>query len=173
MLSKKSILRTLALLVIVAISVMAIVRHQHQRKEAAAAQVKKDKKKKLKSEADKESADEPAPAPKVEPVPIVVGQAAKEHLAEQAFIAALREVFLWRSSQPGNPEMSRVLLEKFSAIPCEGLPPDRKSAWQSLLQAWKSDPARARDPQLKVEGERAAETLNAMFKTHGDGDIAL
>lgn len=176
--SKKSIYQTLTLLVIVVIATTVILRHQHQRdqqKKAASAQAKKNKKEKKQkviSDPDKEPSDEPAPAPKMEPAPIVVGPAAREHLAEQSFISALREVFLWRSSQPDHPETNRVLLEKLSAIACEDLPPDRKNAWQSLLQVWKLDPARETDPQLK-QGQRAAETLNAMFKAHGDGDIVL
>lgn len=178
MLSKKLILWTLTLLVIGAIGTAAILRYQHHRdqhKKSASAQAKKDKKEKVKSDPDKEPSDEPAPAPKMESTPIVIGPAAREHLAEQSFISALREAFLWRSSQPENPETNRVLLEKLSAITCEDLPPDRKNAWQALLQVWKSlgNPARANDPELKAQGQRAAETLNAMFKTHGDGDIVL
>lgn len=175
--SKKWILRTLALLVIVGISTVAIVRHQHQQQKVASAQIKKDKKEKAKSDPDKDTADEPVPAApaKMEPKATVLGPAAKGHLAEQAFISALREVFLWRSRQPVSPETNRVLLEKLSTITSEDLPPDQKSAWQSLLQSWKDsgDPAKAMDPQLKVKSERAAETLNAMFKVHGDGDIVL
>lgn len=174
MMSKKSISRTLALLVIVAISTTAVLRHQHhQKKEAAAAQAKKDKKKKVKSDPDKESSDEPAPAPKPVPKVTVLSPTAKAHLAEKAFIAGLRDVFHWRSSQPENPETNQMLLEKLSAIPSEDLSPDSKSAWQSLLQVWKSDSAKALDPEIKAQSQRASETLNAMFKAHGDGDIVL
>ncbi len=188
MVSKKSILWTLALLVIVAISTTAILQyreHRQERKKAAAAlaQAKKDKhkreKEKAKSDSDEEPADEPKPAPKAEPKATVLSPAAKQHLAEQSFISDLRTVLLWRSTQPENPETSRVLLEKLSAIACEDLPPDRKSAWLSLLQDWKSlsDPTKAMaidtDPQLKAQTQQAAATLNAMFQAHGDGDIVL
>lgn len=176
MLSKKWILRTLALLVIAGIGTAAVLRYRHQQREAASALVKKakkDKKEQVKKSPDAEVTDEPAPAAKKVPKATVLSPAAKAHLAEKSFIAALRDVFLWRSSQPENPEMSRVLLEKLSTIACEDLPPDIRSAWQSLLQTWKVDPGSAVDPQLKARGERAAETLNAMFKSHGDGDIVL
>lgn len=174
MMSRKSIYRTLALIVIVAIATTAmILRQQHQQKKAAAALAKKDRKEKAKGDSDKESSDEPAPAPKPAPKVTVLGPAAKAHLAEKAFIAALRDVFDWRGRQPGNAETNRVLLEKLSAIACEDLSPDRKSAWQSLLQFWKSESAGAMTPELKAGSEQATETLNAMFKAHGDGDIAL
>ncbi len=174
MISKKSISRTLALLVIVAIGATAIVlRHQHQQKKIAVAQAKKDRKEKAKSDREKEPSDEPAPAPKPAPKVTVLGPAAKAHLAEKAFIAALRDVFIWRSGQPENLGANQALLEKLSAITCEDLPPDCKSAWQSLLQVWKSNLTGAMDPKLKSQSQQAAEILNAMFKTHGDGDIVL
>ncbi|CAN5830572.1 hypothetical protein BH11VER1_BH11VER1_04460 [soil metagenome] len=174
--SKKSIYRTLALLVIVAIGATAIVlREQHLQKKIAVAQAKKDGKAKAKSDRDKESSDEPTPAPKPAPKVTLLGPAAKAHLAEKAFIVSLRAVFFWRSSQPGNPATNQILMEKLSAITCEDISPNRRSAWQSLLQSWKStgDSTQPTDPQLQAQIQQATETLNAMFKTHGDGDIVL
>ena len=166
MVSKKLILWTLTLGAVVAVATTAIWQNQvrHLRKAVAAAEAKALAKKKKSIEPDDESPDKPAPAPKKAAKVTVLSPAAREHLAEQAFISALRTVFLWRSSQPQNPETSRVLLEKLSGIACEDLPAERKRVWRELLAAWK-----ASAPQ----NEQAAETLNAMFKAHGDGDIML
>jgi hypothetical protein len=177
MVSKKSILWTLAF-VVVAAAATAIWQNQvrHQRK-AAAADEARAKARKQKSSAPEEDPVEktPPPAPKKAPKATALSTVDKEHLAEKAFIAALREVFVWRNCQPGSVETNRALLEKLSAIACEDMPPERKSAWQSLLQARKAmdDPARVADPKLQAQSQQAAGILNAMLKAHGDGDIAL
>jgi hypothetical protein len=169
MVSKKSILW--ALVAIVAIATAFLWQHRrHQQNVAQSAHGKKHK-----STPEAKPADKTPPAPKKEPKATVLSLATKENLAEKSFIAALRAIFIWRSTQPETPETSRVVLEKLSGVACDDLPPERKSAWQSLLQAWKSlaDPAKATDPQIKAQSQRAAETLNAMFKAHGDGDIVF
>lgn len=177
MVNKKSILWTLAF-VVVAAATTAIWQNQvrHQRR-AAAADEARAKARKLKSSAPEEDpADKtPPPAPKKAPKVTALGTAGREYLAEKAFIAALRAAFVWRSSQPLSPDTNHALLEKLSAIPCEDMPPQRKSAWQTLLQARKAmdDPARASDPALQARSQQAASILNAMLVAHGDGDIAL
>lgn len=165
--SKKSILWTLALVLVLG-AATAVWQNQirHQRKGAAAAEAKAQAKaRKLKNaEPDDDTSDKPAPPPKKEPKVTVLSPATKEHLAEQSFIAALREVLIWRGTQPQTPETSRQLLDKLSVIPCDDLPSAQKGAWQSLLQAWKA--SASPNPQ-------ATATLNAMLKAHGDGDIVL
>lgn len=180
MVSKKSIL-WLTVVVVVAVGTTLVLRHQHQKRKAAelkaviaAPEKKEEKSRKEKSEPEDEPPDKPEPPEKV-PKATVLSPAAKAHLAEQAFISALRTVLIWQGSQPANPQTSQVVLEKLSAIACDDLSPDLKSAWQSLLQAWRSlsDPAKVADPQLKAQGQQAADTLNTMLKAHGDGDIVL
>jgi hypothetical protein len=163
MVGKKKILW--ATVVVIAAGGTAIWRHRrHQHDAAKTTQVKTHK---------HDHEEESPPPPKKEPKSTVLSPAAKEQLAEQAFIAALRSVFIWRSTQPDTPKTSKALLEKFAAIACEQIPQTSKAAWQSLLQSWQSlgDPAKAADPQLKAQGQRAADTLNAMLKAHGEGDI--
>lgn len=177
MVNRKFILRALVVLVVVsAIAATVIWRYERHQQKAAAALAKKSKGK-IKAKPVEEPDDDPPATAKKEKPPkaTALSTAAKEHLAEKAFISSLRAVFIWRSSQPQNSETSRVLLEKLSAITFADLPPERKTAWQSLLQAWKSldDPAKATDPQVREQGQRAADTLNAMLKAHGDGDIVL
>ena len=121
-----------------------------------------------------EPPEEPAPPPPKPPKVTVLGPAAKEHLAEKSFISSLRAALQWRSSQPQGPETDRVLMEKLTAIAVNDLPPERKSAWLSLLEAWRGlANAKAEDPQLKEQGQKAAETLNLMFKAHGDLDLVF
>ncbi len=116
-----------------------------------------------------------APPKKLAPKATVLSQAAREDLAEEAFVAALRRVFLWRSTQPDGPLAAKGMLERFAAIPCDELAQDHKAAWQSLLAAWRSlgQNAIATDPRQSDEARRAALTLNAMLKARGDGDIAF
>ena len=116
----------------------------------------------------------PAP-PKKEPKATVLSPAAKEHLAEREFITALRTVFIWHSHQPNNPETAKTLLAKLTELPSDGLPPSDKAAWQSLLESWQglSDPGKPADPRLKDQGQKAADTLNAMLKAQGEGDLTF
>lgn len=177
MVNRKFILRALVVLVVVsAIAATVIWRYERHQQKAAAALAKKSKGK-IKAKPAKEPDDDPPDTPKKEKVPkaTALSPAAREHLAEKAFISDLRAALIWRSSQPQNPETNRALLEKLTAIAFADLPPERKSAWQSLLQAWKSleDPAKAADPMIKEQGQRAADTLNAMLRAHGEGDIVL
>jgi hypothetical protein len=175
MLSKKRILWTLVALALIGTTL--VLRHEHQqRKEAAAAKAKRDKARKAKAKVvvEEEPDEKPAPPKKV-PKATVLSPATKTYLAEQAFIAALRGVFQWRSQQPATPETSRALLAKLSTVAFEDLSPEHKTAWQSLLQSWRqmNDPSMASDPQLKAQSQQATDALNALFKAHGDGDIVL
>jgi hypothetical protein len=65
------------------------------------------------------------------------------------------------------------MVEKLMAIPSDELPPERRAAWQSLLEAWRGldDPAIGSDMEIRRKGQEAATVLNAMLKEHGDGDI--
>ncbi len=121
----------------------------------------------------REDEAEEKPAPEPEPKATVLSTAAREHLTEKAFISALRAVFLWRGAQTASEDIRDEWLNKLAAIPSDGLPPERKAAWQSLLQAWQSlaDPAQASDPALKQQGRQAADVINTMLQEHGDGDI--
>jgi hypothetical protein len=174
-------MRWLLLVLVLAAGGAAIWRHQLRKQaEGAAAKLARKLHKveaKDKSEADEDGADKPDPAPpKKAPPATVLGPAAKEHLAEKAFISALRAVFQWRSTQPAqDSETNRKLLEKLSAIPYNDLPVERKTAWQSLLQVWQAsgDPAKAADAQLQAKNRQAADMLNEMLRAHGDGDLAL
>jgi hypothetical protein len=133
MLSKKRILWTLAVLALIGTTL--VVRHERQqRKEVAAAKAKRDKARKAKQQVvvEDEPDEKPAPPKKV-PKATVLSPSTKTHLAEQAFISALRGVFQWRSQQPATPETNSMLLAKLSAISCEDLSPEHKTAWQSLL----------------------------------------
>lgn len=175
MLSKKRILWILVALALIGTTL--VVRHERQqRKEAAAAKAKRDKARKAKQQVvvDDEPDEKPAPPKKV-PKATVLSPETKTYLAEQAFISALRGVFQWRSQQPVTPETNSALLAKLSALTCEDLSPEHKTAWQSLLQSWRllGDPAKATDPQIKTHSQQAIDVLNALFKAHGDGDIAL
>lgn len=175
MLRKKRILWILVALALIGTTL--VVRHERQqRKEAAAAKAKRDKARKAKQQVvvDDEPDEKPVPPKKV-PKATVLSAETKTYLAEQAFISALRGVFQWRSQQQPTPETSRELLIRLSALTCEDLSPNHKTAWQSLLQTWRllDDPTKATDHQLKTQGEQAAAALNALFKAHGDSDIVL
>lgn len=158
---------------VLSVTVTAIVRWRIERNEqkAAAIQARKSssKAKKVAPEDPPKKPERPPPKPKS----TVLGTAAREHLAEKSFISELRATFQWRSSQPRSPETDKVLLEKLSAISIIDLPPERKSAWLSLLEAWRAlqQPAGADNPQVNDKGRRAAETLNLMLKAHGDLDL--
>jgi len=175
MLSKKRILWTLVVLALIG-TTLVVRQERQQRKAIAAAKAKRDKARRAKAKVvvDNEPDEKPAPPKKV-PKATVLSAESKNYLAEQAFISALRGVFQWRSQQPATPETSRVLLTKLSAIACDDLSPTHKAAWQSLLQSWNlsNDPSKASDPQLKAQSQQAADTLNALFKVHGDSDIVL
>ncbi|QIF03244.1 hypothetical protein G5S37_17510 [Roseimicrobium sp. ORNL1] len=159
----------------VAVTATVMYRIERHKQKAAAEQARRSSSSKAKHMPAEEVPDEPAPPPPKPPKVTVLGPAAKEHLAEKSFISSLRAAFLWRSSQPKSPETDRVFLEKLSAITVDDLPPERKSAWLSLLDAWKAlgNPAKAEDPQIKEQGRRAAESLNLMFKAHGDLDLVF
>ena len=176
MLRKKPVLWALTLLIILGIGGGLIWRNQYRKQKAAAAALAKKAKADAKKAKPEEPPDDPPPPkPPKPPKSTVLSQTTREHLAEKAFIAAVRSVFTWRSTQAENPETNRALLEKLSVIACDDLPPERKAAWQSLLQAWNAlaDPAKASDTQLQAQGQQAADILNAMFKAHGDGDIVF
>ena len=175
MLSKKSILLTLVVLALIGTTV--VLRHEHlQRKAIAAAKAKRDKERKAKAKVvvDDEPDEKPAPPKKV-PKATVLSPTTKTYLAEQAFISALRGVLQWRSQQPSPPETQSALLDKLSALAFTDLSPEHQAAWQSLLQSWKlsNDPVKAADPQLKTQRQQATDVMNALFKAHGDSDIAL
>ncbi len=178
MVSRKSIRWALALLILAA-AVTAIVmwRIAHNEQKAAAILARKSSKSssKIKAPPPEEPPDEPkAPPPPKAPKATVLGPAAKEHLAEKAFITALRAALQWRSTQPRTPETSRAFLEKLSAIAVDDLPAERKTAWLSLLEAWREieqHPATVPDPKLQEQGRKAAEMLNLMLKDHGDMDL--
>ena len=180
MVSRKSIRWALALLIL-AVAGTAIVMWRLDRREqkAAAALARKNSKNsssnKVKTPPPEEPSDEPkAPPPPKPPKATVLGTAAKEHLAEKAFITALRAACLWRTTQPASPETNQAFLEKLSVIPVDELPSERKAAWLSLLEAWQSidqHSATAQDPQIKAQGRKAADTLNLMLKAHGDLDL--
>lgn len=167
MLSKKPLLWTLAVILILAAG--GIVVQQRQRQATPPAEAAGDKK--PQDSPGEKAEDKPEQKPKV----TVLSAAAREHLAEKAFIAGLRAAFLWRSAQPAAEETRRAWLEKLAAIPSDDLSPERKRAWQTLLQAWQSlaDPAQANDPTLKQQGRQAAEALNTMLREHGDGDLVF
>ena len=175
MLSKKRILWTLVVLALIG-TTLVVRQERQQRKAIAAAKAKRDKVRMAKAKVvvDNEPDEKPAPPKKV-PKATVLSAESKNYLAEQAFISALRGVFQWRSQQPVTPETNSALLTKLSAIACDDLSPTHKAAWQSLLQSWKlsNDPSKAADPQLKAQGQQAAEAMNALFQAHGDGDIVL
>lgn len=197
-LSKKSFRWALALFIVLGVTATVMWRlHRHEQKAAEALARKASKsssKAKSTTPPPEESADAPeTPAPeKAPPKVTVLGPAAKEHLAEKAFITALRSAFLWRSSQPQpqSPEVIRGLLEKLSAIAVDDLPPERKSAWLTLLKAWgemkepgdgadadpnapKASAPKMNDPQIQDQARQAAETLNLMLKAHGDVDLVF
>jgi hypothetical protein len=175
MLSKKRILWTLVVLALIG-TTLVVRQERQQRKAIAAAKAKRDKVRMAKAKVvvDNEPDEKPAPPKKV-PKATVLSAESKNYLAEQAFISALRGVFQWRCQQPVTPETNSALLTKLSAIACDDLSPTHKAAWQSLLQSWKlsNDPSKAADPQLKAQGQQAAEAMNALFQAHGDGDIVL
>lgn len=176
MVSKKNIIRALVVLIALGtITSVVLWRYERQQQKAAAALAKKNKAKPRSKPVEEPAEDPPERKKEKPPKATALSPAAKDHLAEKAFISALRAAFLWRSSQPTGPETNRLLLEKLAAIPSADLPVERKDAWLSLLQAWKclDDPAKAADPQIKAQGQRAADTLNVMLKAHGDTDITL
>ncbi len=167
MLSQKTLLWALAAL----LAAGGMVVWQRQRQTTPLAQTTEVKKQEESPEGKAE--DKPPPPP--EPKATVLSTDAREHLAEKAFIAALRDAFLWHGAQPETEATRRAWLEKLAAIPSDELPPERKQAWQTLLQAWQSlaDAEKAKDSQLRQQGRQAADVLNVMFKEHGDGDMAL
>lgn len=146
------------------------VRHRDRGAAAAEARARAKDKKTQGGEAGDDAPEKPAPAPQ-KAKETALSQAGREFLAEQAFIAGLRDVFVWRGGQPRSPETMQALLEKLSTLPCDDLPAERKSAWQSLLGAWNAQGHPAQPSSF--QDRQAAETLNAMFKAHGDGDISL
>jgi len=175
MLSKKTILWTLV--VIALLGTTLVIRHEYrQRKAAAEAKAKKDKARKAKAKAvAQDEPDEKPLPPKKKPKETVLSPTTKTYLAEQAFISALRAVFQWRSQQPSTPNTRQALLDKLSALAVADLSPEHQAAWQSLLQSWKlrNDPVKAADPQLKTQTQQSTDLMNAMFKAHGDDDMAL
>lgn len=175
--ASKKLIRWALVLVFLSGAVVATVQYRMERnkQKAAAEQARRSSKSKAKPPQTEEPPDEPAPPPPKPPKVTVLGPAAKHHLAEKSFISALRAALQWRSTQPKSPETDRVLLEKLSAIAVEDLPPERKAAWLSLLNAWRAlgDPASAEDIRIQKQGQRAAETLNLMFKAHGDFDLVF
>lgn len=111
------------------------------------------------------------PEPRVKET--VLGDAARGHLAEKAFISRLRSVLILRRGQSEVEKGQGEMVEELMEIPSEELPPERRVAWQSLLEAWRglADPATGGDPEIRRKGQEAATVLNAMLKEHGDGDI--
>lgn len=111
------------------------------------------------------------PEPRVKET--VLGDAARGYLAEKAFISRLRSVLNLRHGQSEAEKGRGEMVEEFMAIPSDELPPERRAAWQSLLEAWRAltDPAIESDPEMRRKGQEAATVLNAMLKEHGDGDI--
>jgi hypothetical protein len=125
------------------------------------------------SKADPEVDDEKSAPPEPRVKETVLGDAARGYLAEKAFISRLRDVLILRHD-PSEAEKGRgELVEKLRAIPSDELPPERRAAWRSLLEAWRAlaDPAIGSDPEIRKKGQEAAAVLNAMLKVHGDGDI--
>lgn len=176
MVSRKFIRWALVLLILsVVVAATVMYRIERHKQKAAAEQARRSSSSKAKHMPVEEPPDEPAPPPPKPPKVTVLGPAAEEHLAEKSFISALRAAFLWRSSQPKSTDTDRAFLEKLSAIAVDDLPSERKSAWLSLLDAWRAlgNPAKAEDPKIKEQGQRAAETLNLMLKAHGDLDLVL
>jgi hypothetical protein len=117
--------------------------------------------------------DEKSEPPKPLPKETVLGVAASGHLAEKAFISNLRAVLIGRRGQPEGKSGQGDWVKKLMAIPSDELPPERRAAWRSLMEAWRAleEPAIGRDPGIKRKGQEAAAVLNAMLKEHGDGDI--
>ena len=125
------------------------------------------------SKADPEVDDEKSVPPEPRGKETVLGDAARGHLAEKAFISRLRSVLILRGGQTEAEKGRGEMVEKLMAIPSDELPPERRAAWQSLLEAWRGldDPAIGSDLEIRRKGQEAATVLNAMLKEHGDGDI--
>lgn len=164
----------IALLVVVAVGVVVVVGRRNWRQEPAS-EARSTTKSGMPSEKEpgsEEAQAAPTPAP---PKVTQLSAAARAHLAEKAFIAKLRAVFLSMGDQPGLSLQSKEWVAKLDAVSGEGLPTERLRAWQTYLDSWRAlhDPAKAGDPLWKEQGRQAAATLNAMLKEHGDGDIRL
>jgi hypothetical protein len=168
--SRKSIVaRVLAIVVVVGAFLWVRSIWRAQRGGGAKASQKQVKALKADLEVDDEKSAPPEPRVKE----TVLGVAARGHLAEKAFISRLRGVLILRQGRTEAEKGRGELVEKLMAIPSDELPPERRAAWKSLLEAWRAlaDPAIGSDPEFRKKGQESAAVLNAMLKVHGDGDI--
>ena len=168
---KRSTCLALLLVALVAGVAALIVRSQRGPAEKASGDPAKNVSKAKTSEPDSDGGKPAPPVPKV----TQLSQEARGHLAEKAFIANLRSLFLQRQSESDGGAPSGQWIAKLSTLSGDDLPPARRDAWVAYLECCRAlmDPARASDSQWRQKVQEAASVLNAMLKAHGDGDIQL
>jgi len=102
----------------------------------------------------------------------------RDHVAVKKFADAVREVFLWRQSQPmihaeaDRHALAKELGARLENMPTENLPEDLVKAWRAMRESWRtaaSSPT-LNDTQRQL-GARAAAELNRQLAARGVLDL--
>ncbi|MBX7207723.1 MAG: hypothetical protein K1X78_05410 [Verrucomicrobiaceae bacterium] len=108
----------------------------------------------------------------------IIRRGNEEQAALGRFTAAVREIIVWRQSQPdaadaaARGQLAAALAQRMEKVPVAGLADDLAKAWPPMLKAWR-DLAKAGEPaeSLREAGARAAADINRCLSAHGVTDI--
>lgn len=96
-----------------------------------------------------------------------------EHLVFDSFVRAVKGVFEWYETQlpvtdATRQQTAKALFEKMEKVSVTGLPPEFRTGWQEMVEAWRGL-AKSDSPgvELKEAGARAAQELNRQLEERG------